>query len=208
MKPGTVVTTKQYGTGIYMYPHSKPVKGDTICSFLYRKNNKVYHLPFSAFETCEDSDGSYDSSFSSVCKPSECCADSIQVLDISDPEDWERVTGFDIDSFFDSISGSKYHYLGQEEYEEVERCCEALMEYKIHPLLVVDDFGMILVYVEKNKEIIAEEILLDIGGSLIPPIILCDPNDMERCGTGSCVICGEPTYDGDTLCPICADNID
>lgn len=208
MKPGAVVTTRQYGTGIYMYPHSKPVIGDTVCSFLCRKNKRIYHLPFSAFEPCEDSCRSYNGSFGNTWEPSEFSAGPIQILDISEPEDWEKVTGFDIDSFFDSISGSKFHYLGQEEYPEVERCCKALMEYKIRPLLIVDDFGMLLVYVEKSKEIVAEEILLDIDGSLIPPIILCDPNDMERCGTGSCVICGEPTYDGDTLCPICADNID
>lgn len=225
MKPGTVVTTRQYGTGMYMYPHEKPVESGTICSFLCRKDKLIYHLPFSTFEPYKDYCWSCDSSVDSsldltcdichwvkcphcgACKPPECYADSLLLLDIAEPENWEQVTGFDIDSFFDSISESKFHYLGQEEYGEVERCCKALMEYKIRPLLITDDFGMILVYVEKSKEIVAEEILLDIGGSLIPPIILYNPADLERCNTGSCVICGEPTYDGETLCPVCADNI-
>ncbi len=29
MKPGTAVITKQYGLGLYMYPHKRPVRSNT-----------------------------------------------------------------------------------------------------------------------------------------------------------------------------------
>ena len=224
MKLGTVVVSKEYGPGIFMYPHKRPVESDTMCSFLCKKNKLIYHLPFSAFEpyknycwSCDSSIDSYIDSTCNIChfvkcpvcgacKAHKCESASLQILDISDPSDWESITGFDIVTFFDGISESKYHYLGQEEYEEVERCCMALMDYNIQPLLIVDDFGMILVYVEKKEESESERIMLDIDGNLIPPIAFNNTIDMDCDSSGSCVICGEPTDDGDTLCPICADS--
>lgn len=224
MKPGTVVITKQHGLGVYMYPHKRPVRSNTMCSFLRKKNKQIYHLPFSAFESyknyCWSCDGSVDSDVNATCSichwvicpacgacaDPHCSPDSLLLLDMSDPRDWEKVTGFDIDSFFDGCYESKYHYLGQEEYEEIEKCCKALMSHEIQPLLVVDNFDMILLYVEKNKKDEAEEVIISIGGSLIPPIIFNNPDDSDY-PSDSCIFCGEPT-DGDMLCPMCADNID
>lgn len=221
MKPGTVVITKQYGLGLYMYPHKRPVRSNTMCSFLRKKNKLIYHLPFSAFEpykshcwSCESSvDSDVDTTCSvchwvkcpecGACKPPSCYPDSLLILDMSDPSNWEEVTGVDIDSFFDGFSQNKYNYLGQEEYEEVEKCCKALISNKLQPLLIVDNFDMILMYIEKSKETEAEEIIRSIGGNLIPQIAF---NNLPNTDS-SCIFCGEPT-DGDMLCPMCANNID
>jgi hypothetical protein len=225
MKLGTVVMTKQYGLGLYMYPHKRPVRSNTMCSFLRKKNKMIYHLPFSAFESyknyCWSCDSSVDSNTDATCSVCHwvkcpvcgecrnpyCSPDSLLVLDMSDPNNWEKVTGFDIDSFFDGLSESKYHYLGQEEYEEIEKCCKALISHEIRPLLIVDNFDMILMYVEKNKKNEAEEVIIAIDGNLIPPIVLKKPFAADPSSSGSCIFCGEPT-DGNMLCPMCADNID
>lgn len=225
MKPGTVVVTKQYGLGLYMYPHKRPVRSNTMCSFLRKKNKMIYHLPFSAFEPyknyCWSCDSSVDSSVDPTCsvchwvkcpvchkcKDPDCSPDSLLVLDMSDPNNWEEVTGFDIDSFFDGLYESKYCYLGQEEYEEIEKCTKALISHDIHPLLVVDNFDMILLYVEKNKKIKAEEAIRSVSGNLIPPIVFDNVCDTDYCSSGSCIFCGEET-DGDMLCPMCAGNVD
>lgn len=225
MKPGTVVATRQYGVGIYMYPHRRPVRSNTLCSFLRKKNKQIYHLPFSAFEPymnyCWNCECSIDSSANATCsvchwvvcptcgacQEPDCSSDSLLLLDMSEPNNWKKAIGFDIDSFFDGLSGSKYHYLGQEEHREVERCCKALMRHDIRPLLIVDNFDMILIYVEKDKKIEAEEILKSIGGNLIPPIVFSSINKAASCSSGSCIICGEPT-DGEMLCSMCSENVE
>lgn len=225
MKPGTVVITRQYGLGLYMYPHRRHVRSNTMCSFLRKKNKQIYHLPYSVFEPytnyCWQCDSSVDSSFNNTCsichwvicpscgacrEPS-CSSDALLLLDMSEPDNWEKVTGLDIDSFFDGLSTSRYQYLGQEEYKEAEMCCMALMNHKIQPLLIVDNFDMVLVYVEKSKIIEAEKIIKSIGGNLIPQIVFNKAHVSDSYTSGSCVLCGEVT-DGDMLCPMCTNNVD
>ncbi|MHB1394629.1 MAG: hypothetical protein ACYCYE_16465 [Clostridia bacterium] len=177
MKLGTVVWTKETDLGIYLYPHSRPVQSDTLCSVLCKGNELIYHIPYNAIKSyrnqcwnCHSLVNSDNNATCSIChwvkcpvcdtcrRPS-CSPDSLQILDESDPSNWEEVIGFNMDTFFDFFENDKYECLEKGNLEKIESYCEALIQNQLHALLVINSIGIVAIYVEidnlpKAKEII------------------------------------------------------
>jgi len=212
-----------------MYPHERPVEDTTICSILSRNNNEIYHLPFSAIKpytnicwkcghkvSSEDQVTCYICHWVScpkcgACKQNVCSSDRILILDMLEENGWEEVTGYDMDSFFNIDINDKYHYLGQASAEEAERCYIALMQDDFVPIIIIDDVGILSLYINNTVAQQAELVIDSINGRLAYNLI--DPSypDFDsyssRPSGPSCIFCGDSTY-GDILCPSCANNID
>lgn len=221
MKLGTVVWTKETDLGIYLYPHSRPVQSNTVCSVLSKADELIYHIPYNAIKSyrnlcwnCHALVNSEVNATCSVChwvkcpvcdtcrRPG-CSPDSLQILDQSDPSNWEEVIGIDMDSFFDLFENDKYECLEKENIVKIESYCEAMIKNQLHPLLIINSLGVVSLYVEVGSLGKAKEIICFIDSNIDETDII---SDFYGC-SGVCVFCGEPT-DGDMLCAMCANNID
>jgi len=225
MKLGSIVRTAKTGLGLYMYPHERPVKNTTTCSILSRKNNLIYHLPFSDIKpynnTCWHCGHKVNSEdqitcnschwvscpVCGACKQGGCSPDGIVILDVLANRGWEELTGYDICAFFDDYANDEYYYLGQATTVEVERCYASLRHNGLVPIVIVDDIGIVSLYVDTCYSQQAETIITSINGRLTDSLMDDAVFDSYTSNSGGCVFCGSSTY-GDILCPSCANNID
>jgi hypothetical protein len=207
-----------------LYPHSRPVQYNTLCSVLSKGNGLIYHVAYNDIKSYRNQcwhchtvvNGDVDETCSichwvkcsvcGTCKRPSCAPDSLQILDVSYPSNWEAVTGFDMDSFFNYFENYKYECLEEGNIEKVESYCEALIKNKLHPILIINSAGLVSLYVELDNLYNAKEIVLGINAELYNNIE-DDILDSYFGPSGFCAFCGEPT-DGDMLCPVCANNID
>ena len=225
MKLGAVVWTKETELGLYLYPHSRPVQRDTICSILSKQNELIYHVPYNAIKTYRNQcwhchtvvKGDVDATCSichwvkcsvcGACKRPSCSPDSLQILDESEPRNWAEVTGFDVDSFYDFFENDKYERLEKGNLEKIESYCEALIRNQLHPLLLIDNAGVVSIYAGIDNLHKAKEVVSTINEVLCINMDNDDSPDSYLRQPDVCAFCGEPT-DGNMLCPVCADNID
>ncbi len=222
MKLGAVVWTKETELGIYLYPHDRPVQSNTICSILSKQDELIYHVPYNAIKSYRNQcwhchtvvKGDVDATCSichwvkcsvcGACKRPSCSPDSLQILDATEPSNWMLVTGFDIDSFYDYFENDKYERLAKGSIEEVESYCEALIKNQLRPLLIIERDGLISIYVEIDNIPKAKETIDFIDNDMDDDDIIAEYYGRS----GSCILCGDPTDDGDMFCPLCANNID
>lgn len=170
LKPGDLVQIWDNTLGIYLYPHEREINAHTICSVILRSNKEIYHIRYGDMKSYEGScwncghllNNTEDAvcgkchwvicSTCGLCRQNKCIDDGIHILYTWEYDNWEKLTGFDKDTFFSIALGYQFFKLHDGNVNEVESYYCELLKYDFQPILVIEEDYKVSLYIDRTNK--------------------------------------------------------